>query len=276
MPLESKLKIVYDNLDTVPEALRDLYEEDLATKKFRITQIEDLKSKEDVDRLTGALTHEKTNHKTTKEKLALWADLNADEVKGKLARFDELEAAASGKIPEDKLESIVTARLKAKLAPLETESARAKADLVVAQSKIAQFEQLERTRRIHDVVRQAAVAAKVVDPAIEDVLFLAERLFEVDEEGNVVTRDNVGVTPQIDPTVWLSDMPAKRPHWWPVSQGGGARGNGSGNGFGGSNPFQKQGFNLTNAMRAYKENPVRAKQMADAAGFDLVRMQHKA
>lgn len=94
---------------------------------------------------------------------------------------------------------------------------------------------------------------------------LAERVFEVDDEGNVTTKDGVGVTPGIAADVWLTEMQDKRPHWWPQSQGGGAGGSGGG-GAGGKNPFSAEGWNLTEQGRLVRENPEKADQMAKAAG----------
>ena len=48
---------------------------------------------------------------------------------------------------------------------------------------------------------------------------------EIQDKGLIaprITRDNVGVTPGIDPAVWLSEIQAKRPHWWGEMVGTGA------------------------------------------------------
>jgi hypothetical protein len=117
-------------------------------------------------------------------------------------------------------------------------------------------------------VRGAASKLKVVDSAVEDVTLLAERLFTIDETGAVVTKDNVGVTPGISADVWLTDMQAKRPHWWGPSQGGGAGGNRGGNS-GVTNPWSKDAWNLTEQGRIYKENSGKAEQLAKAAGTTI-------
>ncbi|QFR59625.1 hypothetical protein P6F33_gp24 [Pseudomonas phage Quinobequin-P09] len=93
-------------------------------------------------------------------------------------------------------------------------------------------------------------------------------MLEVNEEGKVVTRDGVGVTPGIDATVWLTEMQSKKTHWWGPSQGGGAGGNRSGSG-GGANPWSADGWNMTEQGRILKENRSRAEQMAKSAGTTI-------
>jgi hypothetical protein len=54
----------------------------------------------------------------------------------------------------------------------------------------------------------------------------ARSLFTVDEKGNVRTKtDAPNTIPNADPGAWiLTELRVKRPHWWPTSVGGGARG----------------------------------------------------
>ena len=59
---------------------------------------------------------------------------------------------------------------------------------------------------------------------LEDVEVFGERLFEVDDSGRVVAKDGVGITPGIDPAMWLGDQREKRPHWFPGNVGGGSGG----------------------------------------------------
>jgi hypothetical protein len=80
---------------------------------------------------------------------------------------------------------------------------------------------------------------KVIPEAQEDVLLYARALFTVAEDGSVVTKDAGGVSPGLPPKVWLSDMAQKRPHWWPLSVGGGARSSSSVSGK--SNPWSAEG-----------------------------------
>lgn len=263
------LKVVHDTLDEIDEPFRTLYTEDPVTSKFRLTGVDGVKTPEDIARLSTALTKEKAEHKATKEKAnrfsSVFGDKDPNEVLAQLDRLPELEAAAAGKLDEEKLNGIVETRIKGKLAPVARELEQAKAKLAEKDTLLAQYEAKDRNRAIHDQARAAAIKLKVIDTAHEDMLLLAERMLEIDESGNVVTKSDVGVTPGISAEVWLTEMQAKRPHWWPPSAGGGGRGSGGGGGFG-ENPWSAENWNMTRQGQILRENPTKADQMAKAAG----------
>ena len=104
--------------------------------------------------------------------------------------------------------------------------------------------------------------------AIDDALMYADSMLEITEDGRIVTRDQVGVTPGIDPTVWLSEMQQKKRHWWPASQSGGAAGS-NGGGVGGDNPWSASGWNLTRQAEMMDQDAARAEQMARSAGTTI-------
>lgn len=261
-----KLKSVYENQEDIPEGYADLFTE--KSGKWIFTGVEGIKTQADVDTLSTALAKERKDHKATKDKLATFGDLDPEEVHTKLDRIAELEAAAGGKIDEAKINEIVEGRVKTKLAPIERELKKAKDELAEREAKITEFTQKERNRMISDVVTKAARESKVRPEAIEDALMLAERVMDIDEAGNVVTKDGVGVTPGIDPATWLTEIQDKRAHWWPESSGAGALGN-KGNLNGGTNPFTAEHWNMTEQGRIFKENRARAEQLAKSAGTTI-------
>lgn len=259
------LKAVVEKLDDVPEPFRPLYAE--RDGKFEITGIEGIKTQADVDRLNEALRKEKNDHKQAREKAALWGDLKHDEVMQKLDLLPELEArAAAGQDPK-KIDELLEARLKGRLAPIERERDKYKTEWEKANGTIAEMTGKERTRTIHDAIRKAAAPAKLINEALDDVLMLAERVFEVTEQGAVLVKDAVGATPGLDPTAWLAEMQPKRPHWWPPSQGGGSGGGGGGGGAFGDNPWAADTWNMTKQGAVVREKGmVEAERMAKAAG----------
>jgi hypothetical protein len=263
------LQAIYDSQDQIPEAHRELFSE--RNGKWELTGITGVRTQADVDRVQGSLTAERNSHKATKDRLRAVhfkgrsvVDMNDDDlrlaVEG-LDKYEELEASV-GKVDEAKLAQIIETRLRSRLAPIER-------DRDTARARVQILELADRTRRIHDAVRAANLAAraKLVDTAMEDVLMLAERVFEVGEDGAVTTRSQMGVTPGIGPDVWLVEMAAKRPHWWPLSGGGGARGAGGGNGAFPNNPWSAETWNLTEQGRVIRSlGEQKAQQMAEAAG----------
>ena len=148
------------------------------------------------------------------------------------------------------------------------QTAELSAERDTLKSGLEAMQKKETTRVVHDHIRKAAREAKLRDTAVEDALVLGERIFTVDESGSVVARDGVGVTPGVGPDVWLTDVKATRPHWWPESSGAGARGNSGASG-GGVNPFSKDGWNMTAQGQAYRDDPNKAAQLAAAAGTTI-------
>ena len=263
-----KLKAVIDSLDGLDDAFHELYTE--KDGKFLLTGVEGIKTQADVDRVNRALTAEKTAHKATKDKFAPLASYldDVDATVAKLDKYDELEQAATGKIDEKALEGMVSTRLKTLLSPVERERDAAKAERDALKAANGELTAKEKRRIIHDAVRTAAVKSKMIDTAMDDALALAERVMEVDDDGNVMTKDKAGVTPGIDVTTWLTEVQPKRPHWWPASQGGGAKGSGGGGGFT-DNPWTAEHWNMTAQGRILNENPTRAENMAKSAGTTI-------
>lgn len=239
--------------------------------KWVLTGISGIKTDSDIQRLQESLRKERDDHKATKSRLAAFSDLDPEEVVAKLDRIAELEAAAGGKIDEAKLNEMVEARIRTRTAPLERKIATLEQDLQAKDAANKELTLKEKTRLIHDHIRKAATAAKIRDTAIEDAIVLGERVFDVDENGSVVTRDNVGVTPGLSADVWLTEQQTTRPHWWPESNGVGAKG---GNGLGGgANPFSHENWNLTAQGQMLRTDPKKAEQMAKSAGTTVGGMR---
>jgi len=259
------LKAVVDSLEGIPEALHGEYVE--KGGKYEL-QVEGMKTQADIDRLQGALTKERNDHKAVKERLGLLGDRKIEDVLAALDRIPELEAAAGGKIDDEKINQLVEGRIKSKLAPLERELNQTKTALSEKEKVIEGYTTKERTRMIHDAVRKAGTSAKVLPEALEDALLLAERVFEVDEAGNVVTKDGSGATPGLQPSVWFTDLQKTRPHWWGPSAGGGAGGNRGGIG-GDKNPWSAENWNMTEQGKILTADRSKAEQLAKAAGTTI-------
>lgn len=263
-----KLKMILDSLDGLEEHFHPLYTE--KDGKFLLTGVEGITSAADIKKLKDEAGKYRTELKELKKKYEALDDLGSvEEIQAKLDRIDELEAAASGKIDDTKINEMVEARVKGRVTPLEREITKLKKELEEGNATISTYKETDRKRTIHDAVRKSASKSKILDTATDDVLMLAERIFDVDDEGNVVTKDNVGATPGVQPDVWLTDMQASRPHWWPQSQGGGAQGGRDKGGVGGKNPFTAENWNMTEQGRLAQADPTKAEQMAKAAGTTI-------
>ena len=258
-----KLKAVVESLNDVPEHFHEAYVE--RDGKYFLDVI-GIKTDADIARIQATLSAEREAHKKTKEAFKVLDGYDLTDVVTKLDKYGELELLAEGtKVDEAKLNEMVEKRIVNRLTPIEREKNRLSELAKDLEGKVGQYQQQAKIRNIHDSLREACLAAKVRPEAIDDVLLLGERVCDYDEAlGKTVTRDNVGVTPGVEPTVWLSEIQAKRPHWWGDTVGTGADGSGSAGG--GANPFTFENWNLTEQGRLVTANPGKAEQMAKSAG----------
>lgn len=266
------LSAVHETIDDIPEAFRELYTE--KNGKFELTGIMGIKTQLDIDRLQTSLTKEREEHKATKGRLAVWGDLDHDQTMATLDKVPELEAAAAGKLDDAAIQEIVDRRvdgtINSRTAPLDRQIKTLEARNAELEKENQGFRDANTKRTIHDSVRAAMVESKVIPEAHEDALMLSERVFEVrEDDGAVVTKDGVGVTPGIEAPMWLQEMQEKRRHWWPASSGGGAGGGSGGYGIptGSQNPWSNEGWNMTRQGQILRDKGRDyADQMAKAAG----------
>lgn len=263
------IKAVVDNLEGIDERYHDLYTE--KNGKFELTGIEGMKTEADVTRLSSALEKERNDHKGTKKKFEVFADRKPEEILADLDSIPALKAAAEGKLDDAKINDLVEKRIGAKLGPVERKLKEASQQLAERDEVISGFQIKERRRTIHDAVRDAFGKEKGIQTsALDDALMNAESMFEINDEGKPVTKDNVGVTPGVDAIVWLKDMQQKRPHWWGPTGGGGASGNNGGGGAGsGNNPFSHEHWNMGEQGKMILGNRSRAEMLAKAAGTTI-------
>lgn len=258
----------YEKVDDIPEAFRPLYEE--RGGKQILTRITGITTQADLTRVNRALESEKTEKNRYKTQWdSFFGDKKPDDIKAQLDRIPELETiAASKNINDEKLNELADNRARSKIAPLERDNQTLKTQLAERDELIQRFMAQEETRTIHDNIRSVASKSSVIDTAMEDVLMLAERCFEINDQDEVVTKDIPGQTPGLRPDVWLTEMKAKRPHWWPASKGGGAGGGVGGVG-GGDNPWSHGGWNLTKQGQIVRESGEKARQLAAQAGTTI-------
>lgn len=262
------LKAVVESLDGVDSRYHDLYIE--RDGKWHLDTIEGLATQADLDRLSRAASQERDAHRATKDELNRFKGLGEFEtLQTTMDRIPELEAAAEAGSNPEKVDQLVEAKIAGRLAPIERERDTALTRVGELESEVTGYKEADTRRQIHDAVRVAATESKMLPSAVEDALMHAERVFEINADGAVVTKDNVGVTPGIAAPVWLTELQDKRAHWWPGSSGGGADPGNGGGGRGGPNPFSHKDWNLTEQSKLVKEDRVKAEQMAKSAGTTI-------
>jgi hypothetical protein len=262
-----------DSLDGIDSAFHSLYTKQ-ADGTYLLTGVEGLKSQTDIDRLNSGLVKERNDHKVAKAALKAYQDacggITAEELQTEMGRISELELAAEGKIDDKKIEKIVESRIAAKTTPLQRQIDTLTKERDTFKTENEQFKQADVQRTIRGKINEAIKESKgFVIEAIDDALIIGERVFELLEDGSVVTRDNIGVTPGLSPKDWLQDVQPKKPYWWGPSTGAGSRPGDTGGGAGGDNPFTHENWNLTLQGQLIKTNRVQAEKMAKAAGTTI-------
>lgn len=268
------LKAVHESVDDIPEVYRDLYTE--KNGQYELTGIQGVKTQADIDRLQKSLHAAQADNKELKAKLKPWAQLGEfDEVQKNLDRIPELEAASEGKLDDAAIDEMVNKRVEgtinSRMKPVERELNKTKEDLATATEQLGLLTTEKLTREVHDEVRAALVEFKVLPEAHEDALLQADRIFEKrEDDGAIVTKDGVGVTPGLDPTGWIGEIQEKKPHWFPGSRGTGAPGSRPNMGINGTNPFTHENWNVAEQTRLLKtKGAAYAEKLAAAAGTKL-------
>lgn len=271
-----KLKLVYGTQEDIPNGYEALYTE--KDGKWHLTGVEGMKTSEDIARLTESLRKEREDHKKVKDVLAKLGgpDLDADALVEKLDEYEELklrvESGEGGKIDDKKVEELVEQRVQRRLAPVERERDRLKTRNTELETENGTLKGTITRGTVESELRRHATEGKVVTSALDDILDIGANIFEVAEDGAVVTRQGLRNVPAgITPDVWLSDMKEKRPHWWPASQGGGA-GGGSKDGGTTSNPWTKDNWSIEAQAQLVRTDPGKADRMAKAAGVHVGAM----
>lgn len=272
------LKSVVENLDDVDEVFKGEYKE-VKDDKGAVTgyalDIEGgIENHPAAKTLKAELGRRRISEKNATTELAKLAPFKAlgspEEVQAKLDRIPELEALADGKLDDAKINNIVEGRVKNKLAPLEREVGQLKTQVAEKDKLIGDYTQKEIRTKVNGSLLKAAKDAKVTESAMEDIELYGERVFELTEDGAVVTKEGVGATPGLSPKEWLIDMQSKRPHWWGPTAGGGAGGSRGGAGGAGSNPWSAEHWNMTEQGRIVREKGREtAERMAKAAGTSI-------
>ena len=268
-----KLKLSYNSQEDIPNGYEALYTE--KDGKWVLTGIEGMKTQEDITRLSESLRKEREDHKKVKDILAKLGgpDLDADALVEKLDEYEELklrvESGEGGKIDDKKVEELVEQRVQRRLAPVERERDRLKTRNTELENENGTLKGTITRGTVESELRRHATEGKVVTSALDDILDIGANIFEVAEDGAVVTKQGLRNVPAgVTPDVWLSDMKEKRPHWWPASQGGGAGGSGGGNGTG-VNPWTKDNWSIEAQAQLVRTDPGKADRLAKAAGVHV-------
>jgi len=283
-----KLKTTYDKEEDIPAGFGELYAD--RGGKFELTGVEGIKTQSDIDKLNEGIRKERADHKITRDKLTKFGDIDPEVLPTQLAELEETKAQLAtaikdGKIDPAKNAEAIDAAVRRALGPVEREKTQLQRDLDAARkatdaekAQVAALNGAIVSSKIQGTLRDAAVGSKVIATAIDDAVMNGVNVFEVTEDGRILTKDNTpGVTPGLTPTEWLKDMQEKKPHWWPASQGGGSGGGRGGLPSRAENPWTAEGWNISKQGAFLKANgEAKALEAARSAGLNSLTASHPA
>lgn len=192
-------------------------------------------------------------------------DKTPEEALAALTRVDVLEAQV-GK-DKDKFQQMLdqrTAEMK------QDHEAKEKA----FQERFDKQQEGLRTLKIDQAIQAAGGDFGLRSGAGPDLVARGQRVFDLDDDGNIVAKDENGnqrynaAGEPLAPKDWVEQMSKEAKHLFDESEGGGAGGSGkpSGGAGTGKNPWSKEGWSLTEQSRVFRENPQRAQQLAASQG----------
>lgn len=253
-----QLKLKYDTLEEIPEEYRNLYEK--TENGYSLTGVEGLRTTEDVLKLDRALKKERADHAALKKQWKeVIGDSDVETVKSTLSK-NVSNPPQNNENNSLNIEDLISQKLQ----PMKVELDRYSKMVDDKDKELQSYKTQIQQRNIRDTVLQSARKAKIVDTALEDVALLAEREFQLSEDGEVQTSGGLRVNE------WMQKMKESRPHWWGASMGGGATGSSMGAGSTTQvNPWTGQNWNMTAQGQIYRQNPEAAARLAAEAGTQI-------
>ena len=160
--------------------------------------------------------------------------INPDEVKDAVSFYEKNKDAKfleSGKI--DELVDQKTSQLRSDHEDVLKEI---NGELTTAKDVGSKFQGLYETKVLEDDLRLAAVIAKVLPEALDDVVARAKNVFSLGEDFKTEARDKEGALLKTDndiivtTTNWMESLKESAPYFWPQSEGAGFLGKGKNKG----------------------------------------------
>lgn len=209
-----QLHAIVDSLDTVPEAARSFYTE-TEDGRFKLDS-----DHEDVSGLKSALKKERTTRGELEKKVKAFGDLTPETLQEMRDRLSALEDEDGGSAGDKQKRKTDIKELREKIkAEVEREYSPYKTRAETAEAKLRDIEMSGR-------IRAAAVKAGVIEDDLDDVLTLTRGRFDLDEDGEIIVKDEKGQDSGLTPEKFFAgEFKEKRPKFFkaPVSSGSGAR-----------------------------------------------------
>lgn len=210
-------------------AIRAKAEEGNAAELKEINESIDTKVSEAIAGLQSKNDELIGEKRTVQEKLAAFKEITDPEKALEALRFinenEEVQLIKDGKI-EDVIDKR-TSQMKLDHSTAVTDLADKLEEMTSGKTK---YKGLYQTKIMDDSLREVAGRAGVRTEAVVDVLLRAKELFTLGKDGQPEARNSDGKLLKnaagdvITPSVWMEGLKDSSPHYWPSSEGAGAKG----------------------------------------------------
>lgn len=254
------LKFIVTNLDDVDEAHRDLYQSD-GTGKF-VLKVEGAVPKAQVQEF-------RDNNVQLKEKLEKFEGIDPENVAEVLATMKKVQ---DGELVESSKKEDVDKLVEDRVAEMKKQHDKELQDSSDRNDKLSG--ELANVK-IKSALLKAGAEHGMRATAAEDLVARGKQVFSLDDDGNLVAKDEDGnamygkAGSALTPGEFIKDLSEKAEHLFDPNEGGGSSGSGGGGGQGGDNPFSKDTWNLTKQNQLINKDPKQARKLATAAGVSI-------
>ena len=261
MSLSERALISCVALESVEESFRDLYQDDGTGK--HVLKVEGAVPKQQVDDF-------RANNLALKTALEKFEGIDPDKTPEIL---DAWRGVSDGKFVEnakkEDVDKMVERRTEEMTKKYETEINKAQ-DFAVTMKR-----ELE-TVKVNQALLTAGATAGLRKGAEADLLSRGREVFSLDDQGNLVARDDKGEVrygaagQPLSPAEFIKELATQAEHLFSENVGGGAGGSGTADGStAGTNPFKKETHNMTEQAKMIKTDPKEAKRLAAQAGVTI-------
>lgn len=261
------LKANIESLDGVEEHFHELYTEQ-PDGKYLLTGVDGFKTLEDFNKVDKSLKASRADNLALKNKYAVLGDRAPDEILADLDRIPELEAMAGDKTDDEKIAKLVEAKVATQVQQYERKLAQTERERDEALAIAGTYKEKINVSTVESAVRSLS-KGKLREEAIDDAVFYAQAMLNVNDEGKAVTNGKGNFVEGLSVEEWLTDMIATKPLWQPENTTGGSKTVVTGVKGINNNPWTAENWNRTQQAEIIEADQVKAEQLAKKAGVAI-------